>query len=131
MVTPTDLEAMYSYYEGKAHISLWCDGRNQSDHEVSSDDDERERPPKQSRKKNNSSQSKENEREDELESVFQKLREIHGNNYSGPQLRLWARMVVTNTHDDLSEHPKVLMFTGVVSIHEETFYQMLSLVQPQ
>ena len=38
LVTLADLEAMYSYYEGKAHISLWCDGRNQSDHEVSSDD---------------------------------------------------------------------------------------------
>ena len=39
LVTPADLEAMYSYYEEKAHIiSLWCDGRNQSDHEVSSDD---------------------------------------------------------------------------------------------
>ena len=116
LVTPADLDAMYSYYEGKTHVSLWCDGRNRSDNELSSDE-ERERPRKRARKKKSLPQSKENEREDELESVFKQLHEKHGNSYSGPQLRLWARMVVTKTHDDLNEPPKVPMFTGVVPKH--------------
>ena len=27
IVAPSDLEAMYTLYEGKSHISLWCDGK--------------------------------------------------------------------------------------------------------
>ena len=45
-------------------------------------------------------------REDELEDVFQQLRKKHSSEYSGPQLRLWARMIVANTHDDF-EHPPI------------------------
>ena len=32
---------------------------------------------------------------------------------SVPQLRLWARMVVTGIHDDLEEPPQVPMITGI------------------
>ena len=33
------------------------------------------------------------------------------------QLRLWARMIVANTHDDLDHPPKVPMITGCVQRH--------------
>lgn len=49
----------------------------------------------------------------ELEAIFLKLKDKHGSNYSGPQLRLWARMIIAKTHDDIENPPKVPMITGV------------------
>ena len=68
---------MYEHFSGKPQISLWCDGR-----EV---DNEDELPPKKKKK-----DDKLSDKEDELETVFQKLKEKHGTEYSGPQLRLWG-----------------------------------------
>ena len=58
------------------------------------DADEETVPQKKPRK-----ESKRSERE--VEHVFQQLKKRYGSEYSGPQLRLWARMYVANTHDDL------------------------------
>ncbi len=55
--------------------------------------------------------------EEELEDIFLKLKEKHSNDYSGPQLRLWARMLLAKTHDDFGKPPKVPMITGVVQKH--------------
>ncbi len=49
-----------------------------------------------------------------MEDVFQSLKKKHEGEYSGPQLRLWARMVVAKTHDDLDNPPKVPMMTGSI-----------------
>ncbi len=57
--------------------------------------------------------TKPSEKEDELESVFQRLKAKHEVNYSGPQLRLWARMIVAKTHDDFDKPPNVPMITEV------------------
>ncbi len=112
LVSSLDLVAMYTYYQGKPRISLWCDGKEPSDNGLSSDE---ERPPKKAKKEENVAQSKLNERE-ELESIFQQLTKKHGSNYSGPQLRLW---IVAKTHDDISEPPKVPMITGVVQKRQQ------------
>ncbi len=45
--------------------------------------------------------------------MFQKLKDKLGKDYSGPQLRLWARMIVTKTHEDLNVPPKLPMNTSV------------------
>ena len=65
-------------------------------------------------KKETTKETKRHEREDELEDVFQQLKKRHGSEYSGPQLRLWARMYVANTHDDLDHPPNVPIITGSV-----------------
>ena len=59
-------------------------------------------------------ESKRSERQEELEDVFQQLKKRHGSDYSGPPMRLWVRMFVANTHDDLEHSPKVLPITGSV-----------------
>ena len=94
---------MYAYFEGKQSINLWCDGKepDESDEEKTT----RKKPRRE---------SKRSDREDELEDVFQQLRKKHSSEYSGPQLRLWARMIVANTHDDFEHPPKVPMITGSV-----------------
>ena len=45
------------------------------------------------------------DREEDLESLYSELQKKHGDSYSGPQLRLWARMIVSGTHDDKEEPP--------------------------
>lgn len=37
------------------------------------------------------------EREEDLESIYSQLRKKHGDSYSGPQLSLWARMILSGT----------------------------------
>ena len=59
-------------------------------------------------------ENKRKEREEELDDVFKQLKKKHGSDYSGPQLRLWARMFVANTHDDLEYPPNVPLITGSV-----------------
>ena len=49
--------------------------------------------------------------------IFQKLKTTHGSAYYGPQLRLWARMVASNIHDDMEQPPKLLMITGGIQRH--------------
>ena len=117
LVSPSDLEAMYVTFEGKTKISLWCEGKQiASDHDTSGD----EEPHPKRRKKNKSDGSKKiNEREDELENVFRQLKEKHQDNFSGPQLRLWARMIVAKTHDNLDEPPKVPMITGNIQRNQK------------
>lgn len=104
LVTCQDLDAMYVHFEGKSCINLWCDGKAQeeeSDEETAA----RKRPKRE---------SKRSEREEQLEDTFQQLKKKHGSSYSGPQLRLWARMVVANTHDNLDHPPDVPLITGCV-----------------
>ena len=52
LVSTSDLEAMYSLYEGKPRIPLWCDGKRPSDDDSSDDEQER-----RERRKVRSSQS--------------------------------------------------------------------------
>jgi len=111
---------MYAYYEGKPQVSLWCDGKD-----VECAESDEEKNPRKKQKKESQGLSRRAEMEEELEDVFQKLKDKHGDkHYSRPQLRLWARMIVSKTHDDLNNPPKVPMITGPGGI------LMLSKVQP-
>ena len=103
LVSDQDLEAMYTHYDGKDCISLWCDGKQQeTEHDIG-----------QKRKaKCESHSSKRAEREEEVDDIFQKLKKTHKDNFSGPQLRLWARMIATGTHDDMDTPPNVPMIVG-------------------
>ena len=106
LVSLSDLDAMYCHYKGKTQISLWCDGK--------AVDNEEEQPnPSKRRRKDKEAGQKTDEKESELESIFLKLKNKHGTEYSGPQLRLWARMITAKTHDDFDNPPRVPMITGV------------------
>jgi hypothetical protein len=107
---------MYACFEGKPRISLWCDGKKPPASEGESSDEDEGRP-KRKKKKTSSRKprkTKVDQREEELETIFQQLKEKHDTKFSGPQLRLWARMIVAKTHDDMDEPPKVPMITGAV-----------------
>ena len=56
--------------------------------------------------------SKRAKQEEEVESVFLTLHEKHANQFSDPQLRLWARMQVNGLHNDLENPPNVPAITG-------------------
>ena len=116
LVSSSDLDAMYACFEGKQQISLWCDGKQPPESECESSDEDGRRSKRKKKKKNSRKQrkTKADDREEELESIFQQLKEKHESKYSGTQLRLWARMIVAKTHDDMDEPPKVPMITGAV-----------------
>ena len=103
-----DLVAMYTHFRGKQSIPLWCDGKGDT---TDLHDDIEPRRKKQKTSKDTHTK-KTNDQEEDLECVFQRLREKHGNKWSGPQYRLWARALVTGVHDDDSKPPNSPMFTG-------------------
>jgi len=56
--------------------------------------------------------SKRAAKEDGIDATRQQLREKHGEMYSGPQFRLWARMHLSGQHDGLDNPPHIPLFTG-------------------
>ena len=88
-------------------ISLWCDGREAD----ATDEEMLVRPSKQGAR-----EKRKKDQEEELEEIFLQLIEKHGSTYSGPQLRLWARMIVAKTHDGIDNPPNVPMITGFAQV---------------
>ena len=107
LTSKVDLDAMYTYFNGKMCVNLWCDGKE----EDASDD---EVVPASSSKKS-VRERKKVQADDELEEIFLQLKDKHRSNYSGPQLRLWARMIIAKTHDSVEKPPNVPMITGLNS----------------
>ena len=66
------------------------------------------------------------EKEDEVETIFQNLHKKHNDEYSVPQLRLWARMVQCGTHDDYDNPPQVPMITGIPPKHPRRAHDSLT-----
>ena len=107
-----DLEAMYRSYNLEDAISLWCDGRTEVDHAkksstTSSDDS------------NDGLNTKRARKDKELETIYENLCEKHSEQYSDPQLRLWARMYVNGIHKDLDITPNVPAITGQIVKRKE------------
>ena len=104
LISQQDVEKMYEKLHGKPEIFLWSDAKDESktvagDHEDAS----------HNHKSPLETTSKRQEKEEEVETLFCELRDKHSGKFSVPQLRLWARMVVTGIHDDLEEPPQVPM----------------------
>ena len=108
LVTSEDLNKLYQLYED-GEVFLWCDGKEET---VDKNSDE-ETAKRKNRKLESAVRAK-HSREEDLDSIYRELQEKHGSLYSGPQLRLWARMITAGTHDDKEDPPKVPMITGVV-----------------
>ena len=99
-----DLNTMYKRFLPGSEIFLWCEGREGC-----------EDSPAISTKRKSLSETSVNKRqarEEELDSIFKQLKEKHDDAYSSPQLRLWARMIVSGTHSDLDSPPRVPMIIG-------------------
>ena len=121
LITERDLEIMYG--QSGEEISLWCDHRLEEDAvppTSTSQGNKRPGPsastgsevPTAKRVKNSTNYSK---REDEIEELSTELRKIHGEKYTYPQYKLWARMIKCGQHAHRDHPPNVPMITGSYS----------------
>lgn len=106
LASAEDFKMMYTRYLPGSEIFLWCDGREADSEDTNGKGAETRKSA------NEGTVNKRKEREEELDSIFRKLQEKHDDAYSVPQLRLWARMIVSGTHDDLENPPRVPMIVG-------------------
>ena len=97
------LEVMYHKYPS-GEITLWCDGCTNEDSTGCK---------KRKRDDSSSGHSKRQKREEEVDTVFDQLKEKHGSKYNTPHLRLWARMIANSLHDDFEEPPNIPAFSSV------------------
>jgi len=107
LVTNEDLACMYSKYR-TGEITLWCDGR-QSDRDRIGEEVRSKR-----KRDSEANVSRRQEREEEVDTVFKDLKEIHGSKFDTPRLRLWSRMICSNLHEDLENPPDIPAFSGSV-----------------
>ena len=81
------------------NVCLWCDAQ-QAENMA------------QDQSTSRKSSSRREEKEKEVDEIVNNLKEHHKDSYSGPQLRLWARMISNGLHEDLDDPPRVPMITG-------------------
>ncbi len=98
-----DLEAMYRKHPTR-EITLWCDGCMSEEEAVVHG--------KRKRADSSTGTSKRQKKEEEVDSVFEELKETHGSRFDTPHLRLWARMVASKIHDDLKDPPNIPAFNS-------------------
>jgi hypothetical protein len=91
---------MYCKYPN-SEITLWCDGRVAVEEFGNS---------KRKRDDSSTASSKRQKREDEIDSVFEKLKEMHGDKYDTLKLRLWARTIAGDVHKDFENPPDLPAF---------------------
>lgn len=56
--------------------------------------------------------SKRAKKEQDIKEAFKVLQDKHSEEYSSPQLCIWARMYGNGLHDDLDDPPNVTAITG-------------------
>ena len=101
-----DLDAMYRAFSPGDEITLWTHGRSQ-------EEALNKAGKKRKRDDGQDPLSKRADKENWIDMVFQQLKELHGEQFSGPQLRLWARMNVNCQHESLDSPPRIPIFSGV------------------
>ena len=57
--------------------------------------------------------SKRFELEMDVDNTVTQLKDIHGDKYTAPQMRMWARYIQAGHYKDLVEPPPLLAFKGV------------------
>ena len=101
-----DLDAMYKSFKDSSEITLWCEGPTSE-----------EQGPKRGKKRKaddsrDSGSSKRSAREESIDEIVETLREKHGESFSGPQYRMWARMKLNGQHSSLDQPPPYPLFNG-------------------
>ena len=56
--------------------------------------------------------SKRSTREESIDQIVESLRDKHGENFSGPQYRMWARMKLNGQHSSLDQPPPYPLFSN-------------------
>jgi len=85
---------MYKVFMVGDEITLWCEKNSMK-----------------WKRADDASTSERQDKEEEVDSTYQSLKEKHGGKYDNPKLRLWARMVTGGLlHDSLDESPDVPAF---------------------
>ena len=100
LCSSSDLEAMYRKHP-TGEITLWCDGR------ISDIEEEAMGCGKRKRGDQSTGSSKRQKKEEEVDSVFEELKEKHGAMFDTPRL---ARMIANDIHDDLERPPRIPAF---------------------
>ena len=101
LVTAEDLGQMYSGLKTD-EISLWCDA------EVHIHDDKTSDGHGRHKKRDGGTSSKLDE--EDVDEHYKTLTDKHGDTYSVPQRRLWARTLHCGTHDSFETPPPLPMF---------------------
>ena len=84
-----DLEDMYKAFSHAGdEITVWCENRRKSGKKRKIDSVEEG----DGKKAEDTVKSKRAAKEEKIDAITQELREKHGEQFTGPQLRLWARM---------------------------------------
>ena len=89
-----DLEAMYKLFTANDEITIWCEGKLptvQSARGRKRKAEEQELPT--------------NTKSDKIDELAHELYEKHGESYSMPQFRLWARMYLNKQYKSLDKAP--------------------------
>lgn len=97
LVTPEDLKQMYVKFGIHSDIPLWCDA----------DCGQVQIQKKGKRKR------EEPEGDEDCDGVYEELQEKHGDSYTMPQLRLWARMINCGTHASYESPPSLPPISGM------------------
>ena len=104
LCSSSDLEVMQRKHP-TGEITLWCDGR------ISDIEEEVMGYGKRKRGDQSTGSSKREKKEEEVDSVFfEELKEKHGAMFDTPRLRLWARMIANDIHDDLERPSRIPAF---------------------
>ena len=87
---------------------MWCENRRKSGKKRKVDSLEEG----DGKKVEDTAKSKRAANEEKIDAKTQELREKHGEQFTGPRLRLWARMHLNGQHDSLDKPPRIPLFTG-------------------
>lgn len=113
LVTKKDLASMYaSLPKGKTSILLWCDGRSHHNCDTSEELGKSQKR-KSSVDTNPPPPSKCKQLESDVDEISSELKDRHGTKYTLPQLRLWARMIVSGNHESMTDPPQIPAITGI------------------
>ena len=107
-----DLQTMYQSHNKDQEIVLWCEGR-QDTADKSVDSLEPATSTGRKRKTSDAARpppSKRQAIQEEVDEIFSKLSDKHGQQYTAAQYRLWANMLQVGTHRDYASLPQVPMF---------------------
>ena len=97
---------MYASFENEREITLWCDGKKNS--ELS----KRKKRSQSAESDDEGPTTKRAKKEAKINELVQTLSAEHGNKLSQPLYKLWAQMVVTGQWSSLEHPPNIPLFTG-------------------
>ena len=63
-----------------------------------------------------------------MDAIYKDLKEKHDTKFDVPKLRLWARMIATDLHDDYNDPPNIPAFSGLATKkpRKDSMYEALT-----